>query len=136
MRVSSMDLILLLQSKYLIGGSYVVNPDTANDIDVVVHEYHAKEHYTGFHRLSEGDKKYDEIDHVRLISVHEGIIGGDKYNIIVVGAVFWPAYVGAIAEMRHNPELYSTRDERIELHRELSRQVAAIAKVELPSGAE
>ena len=135
-KINTVELMGILNgASYEVGGSYVVNPDTANDIDIVVHEHLALHSYKGFHRLNCRDDKYDEIDHVRLTAVHEGMIDGVKYNIIVVGAAFWPAYLGAIAEMRNNPEMYTDRESRVELHRSLSRQVAAIAKIDLPDGA-
>jgi hypothetical protein len=117
---------------YLIGGSYVVNSDTANDIDVFVHQLH----YTGelmtrldnnnFTRLQKGDNKYDEMDGQRIISVYEGRIDCNKYNIIVVGTHYWPAYVGAIRRMIIRPEEYDTREARVELHRNLCTQIKAI----------
>lgn len=114
----------------------MVHPDKANDIDILIHEYHedaAKSALLskGFYPLGKGDKKYDEIDHVRLIAVYEGHVEGKKYNVIVVGAAFWPAYLGAVAEMRNNPELYTDRDERIALHKGKCREVAAIANITL-----
>ncbi|QIG67200.1 hypothetical protein [Rhizobium phage RHEph15] len=140
-KLNNSELTLLLRfTPHLIGGSYVVNPDAANDIDVLIHEYlHTGELQThllskGFHTMRSDDERYDTIDNARLMAVYEGKIGDDKCNILVVGATFWPAYQGAIAAMRNDPELYTTRDERIELHRSLARQVADIAQVELPEG--
>lgn len=141
MKVDTIDIILTIGVPYMIGGSYVVSPIHANDIDIIVHEYHYDEQFKqrladkGFWALSSGDEKYDEIDHMRIIDIYEGRIKEHKCNIIVVGAVFWPAYVGAISEMATNPHQFMTREARVELHRGLSRQVAAIARVELPEGA-
>lgn len=110
--------------QFLIGGSYVTNPETANDIDIVLHEYlhempgvHESLQKAGFRALEQGDAKYDEIDHKRLINVYECIHEGVKYNIIVVGAVYWPAYVGAINSMREHKEQYQTREARVNLHK-------------------
>lgn len=123
---------------YLIGGSYVVDRQAANDVDIIVHQ-HVYEighpNMTGWRELSAGDEKYDEIDHVRIITIYEGNIGDDKANIIVVGEAFWPAYMGAINEMRNNPEFYLKREDRVELHRSLSRQVADIAGIDIPEKA-
>ncbi|QIG69965.1 hypothetical protein EVB84_021 [Rhizobium phage RHph_Y48] len=131
---------LLNYSNYLIGGSYVVSPIHANDIDVLLHEYEHTDTIKhklwaqNFRTLQQGDEKYDEIDHKRLIEVYEGYIDGVKLNIIVVGATFWPAYEGAVRSMQARPDLYMTREARIELHRSLARQVAAIAQVGLDEG--
>ncbi len=123
---------------YLVGGSYVVDRNAANDVDIIVHQHiHAlgKPKLAGWRELTAGDEKYDEIDHVRIIAIYEGRIGDDKANIIVVGEAFWPAYMGAINEMRNNPEFYLNREDRVELHRSLARQVADIAGIEIPEKA-
>jgi len=123
---------------YLVGGSYVVDRQAANDVDIIVHQ-HVYEignlHMAGWRELTAGDEKYDEIDHVRIITIYEGKIGDDKANIIVVGEAFWPAYMGAINEMRNNPEFYLKREDRVELHRSLARQVADIAGIYIPEKA-
>lgn len=124
--------------EYMIGGSYVVDRKSANDVDIVVHELSHHMHgsqLTGFHKLTSGDEKYDEIDHVRIIDIYEGRVAGDKCNIIVVGSAFWPAYMGAINEMRNNPEMYHERNHRVELHRGKARAVADIAGIDIPEGA-
>lgn len=123
---------------YLVGGSYVVDRQAANDVDIIVHQ-HVYEignpNMAGWRELSAGDEKYDEIDHVRIITIYEGKIGDDKANIIVVGEAVWPAYMGAINEMRNNPEFYMNREDRVELHRSLCRQVADIAGIYIPEKA-
>lgn len=121
---------------YLIGGSFVANRDEANDVDVCIHEYiHTRVQSSlrseGFRALRADDKKYDEIDRMRLMEVYEGLIYETKVNIIVVGASFWPAYVGAINEMANNKELYQTRDSRIALHRGLCKQLANMCGIDL-----
>lgn len=113
---------------HIIGGSYVINPDAANDIDLYVPSYHEPdEEYirnNGWRRLEQGDEKYPEIDNERLHCVYEKINeDGFKLNLIVVGACYWPAYVGAVVAMRANRELYQTRDERIALHKKYCSQI-------------
>lgn len=123
---------------FLVGGSYVVDRQAANDVDIIVHQHVyqlGKPKMTGWRELRAGDEKYDEIDHMRIITIYEGKIGNDKANIIVVGEAFWPAYMGAINEMRNNPEFYLNREDRVELHRSLSRQVAEIAGIDIPEAA-
>lgn len=132
--------VMAVHANYIIGGSHVINPDTANDIDILVHEFrHEPRLLTklGFRALRSGDEKYDEIDHMRLIAVYENTPepGTKKVNVIIVGAIFWPAYVGAVHEMRSCPAEYAGRAERIELHRGLCRRVAKIAQVTLPDTA-
>lgn len=117
----------------MLGGSQVVNKVAANDFDVFVHQYDIDNFNTarfGFRQLQQGDAKYDEIDHQRLFNVYEklGTDGEKKVNVIVVGAVYWPAYIGAIYAMKANPELYQTRDERIKLHKDLCIAAGALAK--------
>lgn len=124
--------------EYMIGGSYVVDKQAANDVDIIVHELSHRAigpAMMGFHKLSSGDEKYDEIDHVRIIEIYEGKVAGDKVNIIVVGSAFWPAYMGAVNEMRNNPDMYRSREDRVHLHRSLARQVAEIAGIDIPGGA-
>lgn len=131
--------VLMNHDPAMIGGSYVVNPEQANDIDIIVHEFlHHPEwlNNLGFVALQKGDKDYDEIDHVRLINVYERYaVDEKKVNVIVVGAAFWPAYVGAIQWMKYYPHLYQTREQRIELHRGKCREVARIAGIALPDSA-
>lgn len=124
--------------EYMIGGSYVVDSKAANDVDIIVHELSHRalgSSMMGFHRLSSGDEKYDEIDHARIIEIYEGKVADDKVNIIVVGSAFWPAYMGAVNEMRNNPEMYRSREDRVHLHRSLARQVAEIAGIDIAEGA-
>lgn len=131
----------MLVSTYVIGGSYVVDPATANDIDVIVHKFNYDDgmltrlNKFGFSRLQQGDKKYDEMDGQRIISVYEGTLPepGDylapeyhKYNIIVVGEHYWPAYIGAIRRMTLNTAFYTTRDSRIDLHKSLCKQIKEV----------
>jgi len=95
-----------------IGGSYVVNPDNANDIDIYLHRLvkHVRDAIinAGYNLIGEDHNKYPEIDHERLIAVYEYNAGcdGPKANVIIVGAVFWPAYVGAVANMVFNKDAY------------------------------
>lgn len=123
---------------YMIGGSYLVNQVTANDIDIIVHEYHSSELQRRLKTKSnwrtlraEDGGKYDQIDKMRLHEVWEGYIDGQKFNILVVGASFWPAYQGACKQMSARPDLYVDRDARIELHRSLCKTVGKIAGVDL-----
>jgi hypothetical protein len=139
MRADSDTLNKLIDGMYLIGGAYVVNPYTANDIAVFVHQLQYTDKLLArldnykFARLQQGDKKYDEMDGEPIISVYEGRINSSwqvgvstKYNIIIVGTHYWPAYVGAIRRMILSPEEYGTREARVELHRNLCKQIKEI----------
>lgn len=140
----NLDIILLMHklyggqpAEYMIGGSYVVDKQAANDVDIIVHELSHRAvgpAMMGFRKLSIGDEKYDEIDHVRIIEIYEGKVADDKVNIIVVGSAFWPAYMGAVNEMRNNPDMYRSREDRVHLHRSLARQVAEIAGINISEG--
>lgn len=131
--------ILGLSSHIMIGGSWVVDPNAANDIDLVLPQWEFTAEMQnvllrrGFHQLQNGDEKYDEIDHMRLIAVLERPAdeSNKKINVIIVGHYFWPAYCGAIRRMHANPEKYSTRDERVELHRGLCKQIADMIQHDL-----
>ncbi len=121
---------------YMIGGSYLVNQVHANDIDLIVHEYHKDDlqraigHKENWRTLrAEDGEKYDQIDKMRLHEVWEGFIDGQKFNILVVGATFWPAYQGACNALTARPDLYVDRDARIALHRDLCKIVGKIAGV-------
>lgn len=122
-----------LDFNYMVGGSYVIDPDNAGDIDLYFHEYlQPSDDWLSRHewrRLTEGDVKYPEIDNERLCCVYEKINkNGFKLNIIVVGHLYWPAYVGAVVAMRCNPELYKTREARIELHKKYCKQIKDITE--------
>lgn len=133
-------LIGLVGLNHLIGGSTLTNPDTANDLDVLVHDYQFTPDMwrrlldAGFTEVrSDEDSRYqgDELDNRRLTGVWEGKIKDQKVNILVIGAVFWPAYLGACAMMTADPFSYQTRDERIDLHRRLCKEAADLACLEL-----
>ncbi len=128
---------ILLYQGYYIGGSYIVNKETANDIDVVFHEYKHDDDIrhslvrNGFFALQKGDRRYDELDNKRIIAIYAGKIGETKVNIIVVGACFWPAYIGAINEMAAWPDLYQDRSQRIALHKALCRDIAKMTNIDI-----
>lgn len=128
MREYPKDMPDALDFSYIVGGSYVTNPDTAGDIDLYVAAFNEPdEEYikeNGWRRLEQGDEKYPEIDQQRLMCVYEKInTDGFKFNLIVIGYLYWPAYVGAVVAMMANPELYQTRDERITLHKKYCSQI-------------
>lgn len=114
-----------------IGGSYVVDPKTANDVDIVINELVFSDLLAtslGFYTLKAGDSKYDNIDFERLKNVYEGHDRGVKINLLVIGAIFWPAYMGAINQMQMNPDQYRSREERIAIHKRYCSMVRDIAK--------
>lgn len=119
--------VLQLFPGSFIGGSYVVNPDTANDIDIVINELVFSDELAtslDFYTLKAGDSKYDNIDFERLTNVYEGHCHGVKINLLVIGAIFWPAYVGAVLSMTREPHLFVERESRVDLHKRL----CAVAK--------
>lgn len=126
------DAILDAHGSAVIGGSYIVDPDTANDIDIYVNQFDANLNAiidAGYTPISDGHKKYPEIDHERLIAVYEiDTCDGPKANVIIVGAIFWAAYMGAINQMQMNPEQYRSREERIAIHKRYCSMVRDIAK--------
>jgi hypothetical protein len=107
----------------LLGGSAIVDYDKANDVDICVPAAKDEDnwHLLGFRRICEGDDKYPEIDHERLLAVYEKEPEEGKHkkkiNVIIVGDMYWPAYVASITAMIYRPDLYDTREKRIELHK-------------------
>jgi hypothetical protein len=114
-----------------IGGSYVVDPETANDIDIVINELAFSDELAislGFYTLKAGDSKYDNIDFERLKNVYEGHDNGVKINLLVIGSVFWPAYVGAVYRMSQEPNFFTERAARVDLHKRLCAVAKEIAQ--------
>lgn len=111
-----------------IGGSYLVNPTGAKDIDIVVPAWEHDESafvqsgYTKF--CHEDDSKYADDELQRIVGTYRK---GD-INLLVIKPVYYPAYLGAAAAMTRQPAAYMQRDERINLHVQLCKAVKLIAQ--------
>lgn len=110
-----------------ISGSYLTNPDTANDIDLVIpnatYEMMRKEVEEHFEREEhEVAEKYQEADQdgeYELVCCwrKEGV------NLIVVNNRFYPAYLAASVIMQEQPQLFDTREKRVLLHTNLKNHI-------------
>lgn len=123
-----------------IGGSYITNPDTANDIDLIISawEFYKKEEHIPWEAQGwvkqcndngvASELEYDT-DFAIICHYRKGAI-----NLIVINNIFYPAYVGAIRAMHNNPELYQTREKRVELHSRFRVAIDMIIHGELLGG--
>ena len=109
-----------------VGGSYIVNSEEANDIDILIspdqwykNYLWLKSAYPQWKYKDNGaiDAGYSQ-DHEINVVAYVG-----KVNLIVSKPDFIPAYKAAVVEMRRNPELYQTRDERVELHQSFKNKI-------------
>lgn len=118
-------LMMTMMPGAFIGGSYLVDPDKANDIDVVVSSsvwqlvaqtvldaYGPSEM-----RFAERKEEYEGNPDVQEIHYF------GRVNLIVATEEMIAAYKAAAREMKNNPELYPTRHDRIELHQHYKRQI-------------
>lgn len=110
-----------------IGGSYVVDPDTAKDIDVVyvccdVGRDKGYWKRYGFEWQTNENGNVAEVvyetDHAIQGHWRKGLL-----NLIAVRPEYWAAYMAAINEMVRNPQLYDTREKRAFLHRTMRNKV-------------
>lgn len=101
-----------------ITGSYAIDPDTAQDIDLFIPQgewpmyssVYKEELKLEEYCPKQGDPKYDAA--VETGEIVELYRGKHSINVIVVQDYFWPAYLSAMRELRNNPELYVDRMER------------------------
>lgn len=112
-----------------IGGSYLTNPDTANDIDVVISEtdyWKYESHFLGF-------RHYDKLDGEQYREVHEiaWVAYARNVNLLVVKDLFLPAYKQAAFEMQMQTQHYQTREQRIKLHQQLKNVIRSQNDMEL-----
>lgn len=110
-----------------ISGSYLTNPDEANDIDVVVSDSafqlnRAAVSDANFVReAQEKEEQYQEgtDDMYELVSCWRK----NGVNLIVVNDLFYPAYKAAQRIMSERPELFNSRSKRVALHHRLKAHV-------------
>lgn len=112
-----------------IAGSYLVSPETANDIDVVIPQWgydHPTLTMNGYKTQCD-PALYTNCP--ELVSTYRK----GKINVLVVSNFYVPAYFGAAQLMKASPEKYATREARIELHYRLkqiiSQMTAQVASV-------
>lgn len=115
----------------LISGSYLVDPQDANDFDIVVTrgqwdsiEERLRREFR-FFKMTHETTEYKEPVHCtsqldenpvpeRYVADYRFLDG--PVNIIVIDDVYWPAYVAAQQEISHNPMKYKNKEARIEVH--------------------
>ena len=104
-----------------VGGSYLINPETANDIDVIVPEWEGNKidvlRANGFVQMNEEYGTSEEIPELQS-TWRKGAL-----NVLVISNDYVVAYRAAARHMRANPVQYPTRTERIELHQSFKRQI-------------
>lgn len=110
-------------------GSYLTNPETANDIDIVISEteyWDHESHFLGF-------RHYDKLDGDQYREVHElaWTSYAGRVNLLVVKDLFLPAYQRAAFEMTQYPHRFQTRKERIKLHQQLKNVIRSQHDMEL-----
>lgn len=121
--VSLAQKIVTIFTDTFIGGSYITNPESANDIDVIcsgAEDYQKIADYFGMSLAPVASEISDEYRKTHAI-IHIYIKGGT--SLLVVRPHYIPAYKAAVRDMRNNPELYQTREERIDLHKHYRKQV-------------
>lgn len=106
---------LVAETPAFIGGSFLTNPDTANDIDLVISEseyFDQQEHFVKFMRTG-GDTGYDTVHELSWTERYRSL------NLLIVQDLFIGAYIKAAEMMQMNPKHYQTRKQRIALHQKL-----------------
>lgn len=112
-----------------IGGSFVVNPTEANDIDIVVPlstwltACKEKIIPNAVDILTHDDKYNEEVQTYALAECWQW---GD-IQFLAIRDDYIPAYRAAVQEMLANPELFQERDDRIAAHKK-HRDVITAAK--------
>lgn len=117
------DVLIKTLPTAFIGGSYLVAPENANDIDVLclhsVMEQQFLDYLTdcqGFHKVVEKAQLTDygigEEDNYEVTATFRK----DGVNLVIIKDLFWPAYVAGSKIIAAYPERYQTRPERVDLH--------------------
>lgn len=127
--------IMATQMGGLIGGSFVVDPDNANDIDIFVgasafNLFAERRGYRGYcdHFVHNGIEFDDSFSSGReyyesnneddaLVTTLRSTCG--TYNVIVVQDDFVLAFKMALMRMTAAPEKFKTKAERVSLHHQL-----------------
>lgn len=106
-----------------IGGSYITNPESANDIDIIISaelDYKAVAEHFGMERQAVGSEISQEyLETHAIVAIY---LKGST-SLLVVRPHYIPAYRAAVRDMRNDPELYQTREERIDLHKHYRKQI-------------
>jgi hypothetical protein len=99
-----------------LGGSYLTNPSTANDIDLVIAEseyFDYQEDFWQFFQVPNSSEEYTGIHEIAWTERFRGL------NLLIVKDMFIPAYIEAAERMQKSPGLYQTRQQRVNLHQKL-----------------
>lgn len=106
-------------------GSYLVNPETANDIDIVipwsVQQVDTSGVLSSYNVTSRDDPEYDRSDVSCLI--HTMRSPCRKINILIVADEYIAAYKAAVAHCLRHPEEHSTRPRRVDIYHYYEMQV-------------
>ncbi len=115
--------ILMNYPGSFIGGSYVVNRETANDIDIIVPYLSGSTaistewEHTAVEVDNETKELYDGA--YELVNTYRK----GNVNILLIDLRFYAAYWVAVETMKNRPDAFSTRDNRVELHVKLKEKI-------------
>lgn len=114
-------MVLALLTGGLLSGSYLVDPETARDVDVFIPEYNwqgkcdphiVAYELEGYDPL-EGTSEYAQANEFGELSCLYRTDYG--LNVIIVSANMWPAYLSAHRELAANPQEYTSKRKRANL---------------------
>lgn len=106
-----------------VGGSYITNRETANDIDIIVPAWHNPDEVliaNGFILMNEEYGTSKEVP--ELVSTWRK----GSLNVLVVSDYYVCAYRAATTHMRDDPASYQTRESRIAIHQRYKKQITAM----------
>lgn len=101
----------------IVGGSWVIDPETAKDIDIFIPEWVAdnKEIPACFVKQTNENGNVSELEYETDFAIC-GHYRFGMINLVVVTNMYWPAYISAIAEMQRHPDKYRDRPARVAMH--------------------
>lgn len=113
-------------------GSYLINQETANDIDIVIpystyltyNAYCKDSVINGFTITSRDDAEYDRSDINCLIMTMRS--PDRKTNLLIVADEYVAAYKGAVNNAALYPEAHDTRANRVDIYDSFERRVKVI----------
>lgn len=112
-----------------IGGSYIIDPDNANDIDIVVpqrsHSYLSTDNCLkyGLHSYSPTGEEYEQ--DVVLEYIIQLYRGNGGINVIVVADHYYVAYLAGKLEYERNPDKYRGNKElRSGIHKQMKQTIS------------
>lgn len=118
-----------LQAKFrwaFVSGSYITNPDTANDVDLVIPEWERPEGVLEANGFTRMNKEYGDSVVVPELN---GTWRKGSLNVLVIRSDYAVAYKAALLHMTISPDQYQTREDRIALHQGFKQEITRWFKV-------